>query len=469
LFSALGRLLRRRILPTVVSLALACSIVPSTGAVATVGGAGAASGALASFHRVRPTRLASTLSPPTDQQCRTSYGVPCYSPQEMRTAYGLNPVLHAGYDGTGQTIIIVDSFGSPTVVQDLHAFDQGYGLPDPPSLQVLAPIGAIPPFDQNNSDMVGWAFETSLDVQWAHAMAPGANIVLLESPVAETEGTQGMPEFLQLEQYALDHNLGKIISQSWGATENTLMDTSGEKIVDQFNSFYAKAALHGITVFASSGDSGVANIDVNNNFYPFPTVIFPASSPWVTAVGGTSLTASVTGQYQSEVVWNSGQPSGGATGGGLSQMFPEPRYQTQWLPSATQTQLNGARGIPDISYNADLNTPILVSIGFFSDPTQDGYYFIGGTSEGAPQWAGIIADANQWAGHPLGFLNPRLYALAANGNYPKFFRDITVGNNGQDNLPGYNAGAGWDLTTGWGSPRASALILRLIAGAGTSQ
>ncbi len=139
-----------------------------------------------------------------------------------------------------------------------------------------------------------------------------------ESPVSETEGTQGMPEFLQLEQYALAHNLGKIISQIWGATENTLMDTSGEKVVDQFNSFYARAALHGVTVFASAGDAGVANVDVNNNPYPFPTVIFPASSPWVTAVGGTTLTASVMGQYRGKVVWNGGQPSGGATGSGLS-------------------------------------------------------------------------------------------------------------------------------------------------------
>ncbi len=148
-------------------------------------------------------------------------------------------------------------------------------------------------------------------------------------------------------------------------------------------------------------------------------------------------------------------------------MFREPRYQTQWLPSATQTQLHGARGIPDISYNADPNSPILISISFFSDPTQDGYYFIGGTSEGSPQWAGIIADANQWAGHPLGFLNPQLYALAANGNYSQLYRDITVGNNEQDNLPGYNAGPRWDLTTGWGSPRAWTLIVRLVTGSGT--
>jgi subtilase family serine protease len=215
---------------------------------------------------------------PTDAECRAQYGIACYSPQEMRNAYGVTPLINAGYTGQGQTIVIIDSFGSPTIANDLHIFDTDYGLPDPPSFQVLTPLNTVP-FDQNDPDMVGWAEETTLDVEWAHAMAPGASIVLLTSPVSETEGVQGMPEFLQLEQYALDHHLGKIISQSWGATEETLFDQPGRKVVADFESFYARAAQAGVSVFASSGDDGSANVGLDGSTrYPFPTVIYPASS-----------------------------------------------------------------------------------------------------------------------------------------------------------------------------------------------
>ena len=202
----------------------------------------------------------------------------------------MTPVLHSGFTGKGQSIVIIDSFGSPTISQDLKVFDQGYGLPDPPSLKILAPLGTIK-FDPGNSDMVGWAFETTLDVEWSHALAPDANIV----PVSETEGVQGLPEFSFLEKYAVNHNLGKIISQSWGATENTLFNPGGRQIFNQFNDFYKQAGQEGVTFFASTGDSGSSNVDINGNTYPFPTVGFPASSPYVTAVGGTSLFASTAG------------------------------------------------------------------------------------------------------------------------------------------------------------------------------
>lgn len=148
-------------------------------------------------------------------------------------------------------------------------------------------------------------------------MAPAANIVLLTSPVAETEGVRGMPEFPQLEQYALDHNLGKIISQSWGATENTLFTPAGFQVLNSFEEFYARAALEGVSVLASAGDTGSANVELDGTtLYPFPAVGFPASSPLVTAVGGTSLYADTRGNYQSETVWNNAT---GASGGGVSQ------------------------------------------------------------------------------------------------------------------------------------------------------
>ena len=387
----------------------------------------------------------SAAQAPGDLQCRVTYGDPCYSPQEMRNAYGVDSVLKAGYGGAGQTIIIVDSFGSPTIADDLKAFDEGYGLPDPPSFKVISPLGTVP-FDPTNSDQVGWAVETTLDVEWAHALAPAANIVLLTSPVSETQGVQGMPEFLALETYALDHNLGKIISQSWGTTENTLFTPDGQKVFHDFEQLYARAAREHVTVLASSGDEGSSGFEADTTtLYPFPVVGYPASSPQVTAVGGTTLYADTFGNYQYEIVWN--EFGFAAGGGGVSQQFAEPFYQLAGIPKSAQPLLGNHRAIPDIAYNADAEYGVLVYLSFLG-PDAAGYYEIGGTSAGSPQWAGIVADANQLAGHPLGFLNPRLYSLGQS----RFFNDIVSGANGFFPTPGYVATRGWDLTTGWGTP-----------------
>jgi subtilase family serine protease len=393
---------------------------------------------------------------PPDAFCRANFDFPCYSPQEIRHAYNVDSLLNAGYTGKGQTIVIVDSFGSPTIADDLKVFDADYGLPDPPSFQVLSPLGTVP-FDPTNGDMINWAAETTLDVEWAHAMAPDASIVLLTSPVDETEGVQGMPEFLALEQYALDHHLGQVISQSWGATENTLFDPAGQQVFNSFEALYARAAVQKVTVLASAGDTGSTNYDLNFDLYPFPVVGFPASSPLVTAVGGTSLTADTSGNYQSEVVWD----GDGATGGGVSQVFTEPAYQLT-LPRGAQATLHGHRGIPDISWNADPDTPILIYLSFLG-PDAAGYYTIGGTSEGSPQWAGVVADMNQLLGHPIGFLNPYLYALGPLNGFTGVYHDITVGNNGFAGVPGYPATPGWDASTGEGTPNVGRLVHAIAA------
>jgi len=412
-------------------------------------------------------------SAPSDAFCRASFGVPCYSPQEIRTAYGLTPMIEAGYTGVGQTIVLIESFGSPTLAADLQAFDQGYGLPDPPSLTVLSPLGSVP-FDPTVPDQVSWAFETSLDVQWAHAIAPGASIVVLTSPVDETEGVQGLPEFLALERYALDHHLGKIISQSWAATENTLFAPAGRQVLADFENFYKRARDEHVTVFASAGDWGTSGPELDlMTLYPSPVVGFPASSPLVTAVGGTTLFADTSGNYQFEIVWNDASflaPFG--TGGGISQVFSEPEYQQRGLPQQVQATLGGYRGIPDISYNADGNgSPILIYLSALG-PANAGFYFIGGTSEGSPQWAGIAADLNQLVGHPLGFLNPRLYALGGRGALADLVHDVTFGNNsvvtstaaasGYNSTPvfGYTATPGWDPASGWGTPNLSQVLSR---------
>jgi subtilase family serine protease len=355
-------------------------------------------------------------------------------------------------------VCIIDSYGSPTLVSDLKTFDAGYGLPDPPSIKQLAPLGSVS-FNPNDATQVGWAEETSLDVQWSHALAPDANIVVLTSPVAETQGVPGMPEFYALEQYALNHHLGKIISQSWATTENTLFNKSSRFVLNQFEQLYQRAANEHVSVFASSGDAGVSNPDVNGNIYPFPTVGFPASSLLVTAVGGTSLYADTNGNYQRETVWNNNPNIDfSATGGGVSQYFKEPDYQKNSLPASVQKVLKGHRGLPDISYNADPYTSVPVYLGFLGG-NNNAFYLFGGTSEGSPQWAGITADANQYAHHPLGFLNPMLYSIGKHPSLVKeVYHDITVGNNATGGLPGYSATPGWDLATGWGTPKAAALV-----------
>jgi subtilase family serine protease len=406
--------------------------------------------------------------PPTSAECLAAIGVPCYDPQQIRAAYGVDSLIKAGYVGAGETIVLIESYGSPTLAADLEQFDTDFGLPPPPSLKVLTPLGPIPPFDATQPDQVGWAVETSLDVQWAHAMAPGASIVVLASPVDETEGVQGMPEFLAMEQYALDHHLGKIISQSFAATENTLFPEvaglKGPAVFAGFTAFYALAALDGVTVLASAGDDGSQNaatyseaLGAPTSFYTFPTVNFPASSPLVTAVGGTTLYLDAKGNYQYETVWNdSVSPFGpaGAGGGGISQVFPTPLYQQLSLPQSARQKLHGYRGVPDLSYNADdVNSAILVYVGVYGE-----YLLIGGTSCGSPQWAGIVADLNQYAGAPLGFLNPRLYAIGGRGQFADFGHDVTIGNNAYGGVPGYNATAGWDPASGWGTPKLGQIL-----------
>lgn len=458
--------LPRFLAPLAILLMLA-TLVPSSGTAAASAGAG--------FHPLLSTvrrgpRVANhgAVTPPTDAQCRAmAPNVPCYSPQEMQKAYGEDTLLAAGNTGKGETIVIIDSYGSPTIQADLSAFDAGYGLPDPPSFQVIAPLGTVP-WNPNDSTMLNWGFETTLDVEWSHAMAPGANIVLLTSPVAETEGVAGMPQFADLIQYALDHHLGQVISQSWGATEETLASPAGQAVLQRFETLYQRAASEKVTVFASAGDSGPANqLNPAGTIYStYPTVIYPAASPWVTAVGGTSLNADTTGAYQSEVVWNDNYVSNPnciqavAGGGGVSRQLAEPTWQKN-LPGPYQLALRGHRAIPDISYNADPCTSILVYLSF--PGATAGFYYIGGTSEGSPQWAGLIAVADQMAGHAIGFINPSLYALGQSRSYATSEHDILYGNTTNMGVPGYVAAGKWDIASGWGSPIASSLLPALAA------
>ncbi len=379
----------------------------------------------------------------------------CQTPHSMRVAYGMESLIAQGMTGKGETVVDIVSFGSPTLQRDMDVFDQQFGLP-PITLQILSPLGTVP-FNSANSDMNSWAIETTLDVEIIHAMAPGANIVVLTSPVDETEGIVGLPEFLQLEQYAVTHHLGQVFSQSYVASETTLDNPQGRQLVNAYTDFYKQATTQqGWTILNGSGDHGATDFtDVAaTKFSSTPIVNFPADVPWVTAVGGTTLTGDA--QQATETAWN-------GSGGGFSKFFREPDYQ-QTLPQNLQASFQGQRGIPDIAANADPLSAMAVYI--------DGQWQqVGGTSAATPTWAGIIAVADQMAGHPLGFINPALYRIAMSGKAALDFRDITSGDNsfnqGDITVQGYSARVGWDPVTGWGAPIGEKLLPDLIAATAT--
>jgi subtilase family serine protease len=387
----------------------------------------------------------------------------------MRDAYGVTSLYNKGDTGKGQTVVVIDSFGSPMLQQDMDAFDQQYGLPAI-TIQVLSPLGTKP-FDPTNDEMVGWAGETTEDVELIHAIAPDANITVLTSPVDETEGTVGLPQFLQLEQYAVSHHLGNIISQSWGASEYTLKDSASQQQVQQWDTFFHQATTQqGITFFAGSGDSGAtdaANIASNRGDIQLVharTSSFPNDDSWVTSVGGTKLDPTSSGSYV-DTAWGGGNDESGS-GGGFSAFFSQPSYQ-QSLPAATQSEAHGKRGLPDVASAADPNTGLNGIL--FGQP-----FITSGTSAGGPVWSGLLAIANQMAGHPLGFINPALYKIGASASYAQDFRDVTSGNNsvysptGDLIVQGYNAGPGWDPVTGFGTPIVDHLLPDLIAAVGST-
>ena len=381
----------------------------------------------------------------------------CLTPHAMRVAYGVESLFEKGFTGKGQTVIDVVSFGSPTLKQDMDTFDKAFNLPAI-NLDILSPPVSTPESNPDpHHDKSGWASETTLDVQIIHAIAPDAKVVVLTSPVAETEGTYGLSEFRQLNQYVIDHKLGNIVSQSWGASELTLQDAQGQQELQKWDQFYQQATTQqGMTYFSSSGDSGATDYaDVAmTHIASVPTTSFAASSPWVTAVGGTTIHR--TGSTINEQAW-SDTGDGGASGGGFSRFYKTPDYQKA-LPASAQSLLQNRRGVPDVSADADPST----GLAFYENGVWD---LAGGTSAAAPLWAGIMAIANQMAGHPLGFINPALYKLAASNTYNQDFRDITQGDNTNRsaNVQGYPATTGWDPVTGLGSPNAEKLIPDLIS------
>ena len=421
------------------------------------------------------SRFMSARQPATQAQCEALFTAPCYGPDQFQTAYNEQPLFNAGITGAGQTIVIVDSFGSPTIKADLAVFDAQYNLPAPPSFKIIQPAGAVPTYDPTDANGdVGWAGETTLDVEWSHSMAPGANILLVETPVAETEGTTGMPQIVKAENYVINHHLGQVISQSFGATEQTFPSTAS---IQGLRSAYFNAARNHVTVLAATGDAGATD-DANaagTLLYTHRAIDWPSSDPLVTAVGGTQLALLSTGQRtQADRVWNdstnyalnnafsgSPGPTATATGGGVSTVFARPSYQ-----NSVAGVVGDARGVPDISMSAACSGLVNTYQSFGGEPA--GWYVDCGTSEATPLFAGIVALADQLAGHSLGLINPALYALSA-ARAPGLV-DVTAGNNSvsfiQNNtlvrVKGFQAGPGYDLASGVGTVDAGLFVPELV-------
>jgi len=342
---------------------------------------------------IASTVLVSSARPdkgPPVQQQQTQY-----TPAQIRAAYGITGT------GLGQKIAIIDAYHAPTLAADYAAFNTAFlsTIDTNPAgtLSVAYAQGSQPTVD------TGWAQESTLDVEWAHAIAPDADILLVEC------ASNSFNDLLGGVDYAVGQG-AKVVSMSWGGGEFL-----GETSYDYH--FAAPASTGGVTFVASSGDNG-------------GVVQWPSISPYVVGVGGTSLKTNADGTYKSETAWN-------GSGGGTSKYESKPAYQSGVNSSSTRTA-------PDVGYDADPSTGVYV---IYNGST----YIFGGTSIGAPQWASLIANANVGRSATLnGFSEtlPALYALPHSS-----FHDVISGSAGRN-----KATAGYDLATGLGTPIASSVV-----------
>jgi subtilase family serine protease len=328
------------------------------------------------------------------------------TPESIRRVYKYDNLNKKGITGKGQNIAIVVAFHYPTAEKDLNFFSKQFGLPKP-KLKVHFAAGVQPPVDPS------WALEAAIDIQWAHSLAPGATIHLVEA-ASDTIG-----DLLAAVDFATALGV-QVVSMSWG---------DGENIIQPLLDFHFRNP--GVVYTASSGNiGGVIN--------------WPAISPSVVGVGGTRLNRDQNGKFISETAWS-------GSGGGISQFFPQPLYQSKFGIDSF-----GRRANPDVSFVADPATGVAI---FTSTPTpnnETGWLVVGGTSVSAPCWAGIFALATQIRKCPLTDGHKELYALATGKRYAKNYRDITIGTAGA-----FSAGPGYDFVTGLGSPLIRNLVLAL--------
>jgi hypothetical protein len=362
-----------------------------------------------------------------------------YTPAQIRTAYAMNGISFGGVtgDGTGQTIAIIDAFNDPNIQADLRTFDATFGIPDT-TLTVESQTGSTTSLPRTDPAGRGnsWAVETSLDVEWAHAVAPGAKILLIES---NSDSDSDLNVAVATARATAEVS---VVNMSFGSAEES-SDPSD-------NSDYTTPAGHiGETFLASAGDNGAYG-----DGGTVKAVESPASSPNVVAVGGTNLVAGNDGTYLSESGWGDGTTSGndGGGGGGISKFETQPAYQ-----NGVVTQSTTKRTVPDVSIDADPETGVDI-VDTFDAPSSP-WMVIGGTSLAAPMWAAVIAVADQ--GRVLageGTMDgatqtlPGLYALSSAD-----FHDVTTGDNG------FAAGVGYDLVTGRGTPIVNLVVNDLVS------
>jgi subtilase family serine protease len=341
-----------------------------------------------------------------------------FVPSQIRHAYGFDLVVN---QGAGQTIGVVDAYDDANAESDLGVFSNKFSLPSCTSnngcFRKIYANGRKPAANSN------WSVEISLDIEWAHAIAPQAKIVLIEAP------SNNLSDLLSGVDAAV-RNGASAVSMSWTAGE-----TSSERNLD--NHF----VVNGVTFLAASGDTGTG-------------VAYPAASPYVIAVGGTSLTLDANGNYFSEAAWS-------GSGGGLSRYENEPLVQEQF---AIPDDSRGARGVPDVSYNADPGTGYAIydSVGING---YTGWFQVGGTSAATPQWAALIAITNSQRAAArkanLTSTNAPLYSTAKT-NLGANFHGVTTGTNGSCGVL-CDALAGYDYVTGLGTPQSKVLIPALVA------
>jgi subtilase family serine protease len=403
--------------------------------------------------------------PESTDSCTSDLGLRCYSPFQIAHAYGLDQLANAGIDGTGTTIAIVIPFGSPTIAADLHSFDQTFGVTGAPGVTPYPPIatdphltiqqlGTVPP-DVDPDVLNLWASETTLDVEWAHVFAPGANILLVQTNADEFEGPDGFPQIEDAEKYAVDHG-ADVIVQTFGATEQTFPSS---KSIMQLRDGLNAAAHKNVTVVNASGDTGTTNYDLNGDLYTMQVNGWPSTDPLVTSVGGTELSLGPDGNRTSpDVVWNDSVllDFPWASGGGLSTVFNRPNYQ-----GSVKDVVGNSRGTPDISMSSGIDGAVWVADSFDGGLSYD---IAGGTSAGTPMFGGLVALADQVAGQPLGTINDALYSMPYGGGLV----DVTSGDNDPHfgGVPGFSAATGYDLASGLGTVDPLRFVPALASSAG---
>ena len=341
---------------------------------------------------------------------------PPYNPATIHEAYNFTGIYSDGYSGSGTAVSIVTAyaFSNSTVAN----FDNTFSIV-PKRINVLQPYGQTSQLD----------LETTLDTEWMSSTAPNATINVIEGPNPQ------LSTFTELFNYVVEHNLSSVMTTSWGTPESQTPTST----MSSDNQTFMQAAAEGITTFAASGDFGAYDNTSS------PTVDFPASSPFVTGVGGTWLNLTQSGSnvaVSSETGWN-------RSGGGVSTVFSRPSWQTGYGDFVS----GGGREVPDVSLNAKPSSGYFV---YYNNTWDEA----GGTSFGAPIWGGIISLENQVrlakSEGPIGFLNPAIYKILNSANYSVSFNDVTSGYNGY-----YSAGPGYDMVTGIGTPSVYNLLLVL--------